>query len=273
MRCAALAMTVAALLSLCPIPTSARDAPASVFDRPLQTRRIALGRNNELRCFTFAHVMVKEIDKAEVGDEQISLLPISQPNGRPPCQMKTLPNETIIPADKWSGYFLGAKGDYVFLSAADGVNRGLAFAIHRGVDPASVFQDSVRLENGKARWQSIAADGDGLRLRYTRVYTAACSVPTDGTACWERIAADTHVPPAPSADCAAGYRQAKQELATARCDIAHRKNAACIRQEMGRMQADDASPSVLGYDVEVLLRPGQTTMRPAGGSLACWPAD
>ena len=73
MRCAALAMTVAALLSLCPSSVLARDAPASVFDRPLQTRRIALGRNRELRCFTFAHVMVKEIDKAEVGDAAAQL--------------------------------------------------------------------------------------------------------------------------------------------------------------------------------------------------------
>jgi hypothetical protein len=39
------------------------------------------------------------------------------------------------------------------------------------------------------------------------------------------------------------------------------------------MKADDASPSVIGYDVEVLIQPPQTSIRPAGGPVACWPAD
>ena len=46
-----------------------------------------------------------------------------------------------------------------------------------------------------------------------------------------------------------------------------------IQREIDGMKADDASPSVIGYDVEVLIQPPQTSIRPAGGPVACWPAD
>jgi hypothetical protein len=217
--------------------------------------------------------MVKEIDAGEVGDEQISLVPITSPTDRPPCQAKNLANEHVIPIESWSGYFHGAKDDYVFLSAEDGVNGGLGFSVYHGADPTSLFQDAVKFERDRDRFQSIAGDTPGLRLRYTRVYTGPCSVQTEGAACWARIAAETHLPPATPPDCAAGYLRAKQELATARCEIAHRKDDACIRREIDGMKADDASPSVIGYDVDVLIQPPQTSIQPAGGPVACWPAD
>lgn len=246
----------------------------------MQTRRVVLGPSQStpgekkvVRCYTFAHVMVKEIDAGEVGDEQISLLPIASPADHPPCQAKNAANERVIPSDSWSGYFHGAKDDYVFLSADDGVNGGLGFSVYRGADPTSLFKDSVKFEHDRVRFQSIASDAAGLRLRYTRVYTAPCSVQTEGAACWARIAAETHLPAASPPDCAAGYLRAKQELATARCEIAHKKNAACIKQEMDGMKADDASPSVIGYDADVLIQPAQTSIQPAEGPVACWPAD
>ncbi len=182
-------------------------------------------------------------------------------------------NERVIPSETWSGYFHGAKDDYVFLSAEDGVNGGLGFSVYRGADPASLFQDSVKLERDHVRFLSVAADAGGLRLRYTRVYTAPCSVPTEGAPCWARIAAETHLRPAPPPDCAAGYLRAKQELAKARCEIDRRNNAACISHEIDRMKADDASPSVIGYDADVQVQPLQTSIQPAGGPVACWPAD
>jgi hypothetical protein len=222
----------------------------------------------EIRCYTFAHVMVKEIDAGEVGDEQISFLPVGLP-----CQAKTAPNEHVVPGDKWSGYFLGAKGDYVLLSAEDGVNGGLGFSVYHGVDTTSLFQDSAKLEQGRVHFQSIESDASGLRLRYTRVYTGACSVQTDGTSCWTRIVNQVHLPAATPPDCAAGYLKAKQELAKARCEAAHRNNAACIEQEVDGMKSDDSSPSVIGYDADVTVLPPQTSIQPASGPVACWPAD
>jgi hypothetical protein len=261
------------LLGLDPPAAFAREGQSlPPFDRPLQTKRIHAGKT-EIRCYTFAHVMVKEIDAGEVGDEQISLLPIASATDRPPCQAKNVANERIIPSESWSGYFHGAKDDYVFLSADDGVNGGLGFSVYRGADPASLFQDAVKFEHDRVRFQSIAGDAAGLRLRYTRVYTAPCSVQTEGAACWTRIVAATHLPPAAPPDCAAGYLRAKQELASARCEIAHRKTAACIKQEIDGMKADDASPSVIGYDADVTVQPPQTSIQPAGGPVICWPAD
>jgi hypothetical protein len=98
-------------------------------------------------------------------------------------------------------------------------------------------------------------------------------VQTDGATCWTKIAASTQLPPVPAPDCTAGYLLAKQELAAARCEIAHQKRAPCIRQEIDGMRSDDASPSVIGYEVEVAVQPPRKTVQPAGGPVSCWPAD
>jgi hypothetical protein len=39
------------------------------------------------------------------------------------------------------------------------------------------------------------------------------------------------------------------------------------------MKADDASPSVIGYNADVQVQPPQTSIQPSGGPVACWPAD
>jgi hypothetical protein len=97
---------------------------------------------------------------------------------------------------------------------------------------------------------------------------------TDGAACWPQIAAASHVPPTPAPDCSAGYLRAKQEMAAARCEVQKRKNnSACLKAEMDRQAADDASPSVIDYVVDVSLQPPNQTIAPVGGVLACRPAD
>ncbi len=153
------------------------------------------------------------------------------------------------------------------------MNGSLGFSVYRGTDVANLFQDSVKFEHDHVRFQSISADGAGLRMLYTRVYAAPCSVLTEGNACWLRIAEETHLAPGSPPDCAAGYLRAKQELATARCEIAHRSNPACVKREMEGMKSDDASPSVIGYDVNVTITPPQASIQPAGGPVSCWPAD
>jgi hypothetical protein len=218
--------------------------------------------------------MVKEIDAGEIGDEQISILPLASPGARPRCQAANVSGEIVIQAASWSGYFLGVKGDYVFLSAADGVNNGLGFSVHRGADAASVFEDSVRFDRDRTQFQSIAMDGAGLRMRYTQVFSGKCSVQTEGAACWAQIAAAAHVPPTPAPDCAAGYLRSKQAMAAARCEIQSRKsNAACLKAEMDRQTPDDASPSVIDHVVDVSLQPPNQTITPVGGALSCRPAD
>ncbi len=269
-------LLAAALGLLCCLGQSAfaREGQNSApFDRPLQARRVTVPQK-EIRCFTFTHVMVKEIDAHEVGDEQISFLPLASATDRPPCQVKNAANERVIPIDSWSGYFLGVIGDYVFLSAADGVDGGLGFSVYRGADTSSVFQDSVKFARDHLQFQTVTADGTGVKLRYNRVYSAKCSVQTEGATCWTQIAAATHLPPSPAPDCAAGYLHAKQEMAAARCEVQSRKNnPACLKAEIAKQSDADTSPSVIDYAVDISLQPPNQTNTPVGGALACRPAD
>ena len=171
MRSVATAVMLILLAGLWPPATFAREGQnVPPFERPLRTKRVHTGKQ-EIRCHSFAHVMVKEIDAGEVGDAQISLLPIVSSTDRPACQANNAANEHVIPSDSWSGYFLGAKDDYVVLSAEDGVNGGLGFSVYRGVDPASLFQDAVKFEHDRVRFQSIAGDAAGTQAAlYTRLY-------------------------------------------------------------------------------------------------------
>ena len=275
MRLVRLAIALALLAGIGADGAFARNRQsAAPFDRPQQTQRVNLGKSKDVRCFTFAHLMVKEIDAGEVGDEQISILPLASPNARPRCQASNAAGESVMPTMNAGSYFLGVKGDYVFLSAADGVNNGLEFSVHRGADPTVLFLDSVKFDRDRTLFQSIAIDGAALRMRYTRVFSGTCSVQTEGAACWAKIAAAAHVPDVPAPDCAAGYLRSKQEMAAARCEVQSRKNnPACLKAEMDRQAADDASPSIIDHVVDVSLQPPNQTITPGGGALSCRPAD
>jgi hypothetical protein len=275
------AVVLALLAGLC-LAEGARADGAAPFDQPLQTRRVTLGpspnspgQQSVVRCTTYAGFMVKEIDTAEVGDDQISVLPLQSATERPACQAANRPGEKIVPGDTWGGYFLGVKAGYVFLSAADGVNGGMGFAVLRGDDPTRLlFQDLATIEHDRISLPVVSVEGERLHLRYTRLYAAPCSVPADGATCWARIVAETHVPPAPAPDCASGYLRAKQELAAGRCEAqSHKGDAACMREEMEGMADWDASPSVIGYGVDVVVGPGGPQVAATGAAGSCWPAD
>lgn len=249
------------------------------FDRPLQVRQIKTGKSattpgawNELRCFTYAHFMIKEIDHQELGDEQISILPLAD-GAKPPCQTANLPGERVFSRDGIADYFLGVKGAFVFLSAADGVDRGLGFAIYRAADSGLVFSDSAAFDDKKPLFRAIEAEQDGLRLRYTRVHRGACSVATEGAACWAKIAANLGLPVTPVPDCAAGYLRSRHDLAAGYCEAQNRKDAACVTAEMARRTDDDQSPSVMGYEIEAVLLGKEHTVHPTGTGAQCWPAD
>ena len=273
------ALVVLACLSL---PHGAHADATAPFDRPLQTRRVTLGpsptapgQQSVVRCYTYAGFMVKEIDTAEVGDDQISVLPLKSQAERPACQAANAPGEKIVPNDTWSGYFLGARAGYLFLSAADGVNGGMGFAVFRTDDTTRLlFQDLTTMDHGRIQLRAVSIEGDRLRLHYTRLYGAPCSVQTGGATCWARIVADIHVPPTPAPDCAAGYLRAKRELAAGRCEAQSRRgDAACLRNEMQGVADWDTAPSVIGYAVDVVLQPSGPQVTATGAASSCWPAD
>lgn len=280
-RWAAHATLLALLICLGVSPAAHADDNAP-FDRPLQTRQVtlgpspnAIGQTSEVRCTTYAGFMVKEVDTAEVGDDQISVLPLQTPTERPPCQAANRPREKVVPADAWSGYFVAAKADYLILSGSDGVNSGMGFAVFRAGDTTHLlFEDVTTLAHDRIQFQAASVDAGRLRLRYTRLFAAPCSVPTDGAACWARIVAATHVPATPAPDCAAGYLRTKRDLAAGRCEAqSHPGDAACLRREMQLLADWDTSPSVVGYDVDVVLQPTGTQITAAGAAKSCWPAD
>ncbi len=271
------ALTFACLFAV----AQAREVPWSdpPFDRPLQVRTVKTGKSesgpglqNELRCFTYAQFMIKEVDHQELGDDQISIIPLA-PGAKPPCQTAKLPGERVFSRDGIADYFLGVKGTFVFLSAADGVDLGLGFAIYRSADSALVFSDSARFDDKKPLFSAIDVEQDGLRLRYTRVHRGPCSVATDGAACWARIATETSLPPAPAPDCAAGYLKSRHDLAVAFCKEQPKKDPACVTREMARRTSDDQSPSVVGYEIEATLLGSGQTVHPLGTTAQCWPAD
>ncbi len=277
---AAALAAILVLLSRAPAPAQVRG-PDPSFDPPLQIRVVKTGQSkssptqqNELRCFTYAHFMIKEIDLQEVGDEQISIIPLT-PGAKPPCQTAKLPGERAFSRDGIADYFLGMKGDFVFLSAGDGVDLGLGFAVYRAADNGLVFTDSALVEDKKPMFRSVDPEPDGLRLHYTRVHRGPCSVMIEGAKCWAMIAAEVGLPPppAPAPDCAAGYLKARRELAVGYCKAQNRKDAACVTQEIKRRADDDQSPSVVAYEIEATLLPSGQTAHPKGGAVQCWPAD
>lgn len=254
------------------------SATATVFDAPLATERIKLGRvrgepaaKRELTCFHFAELRVKQFDLGEVGAAQLAILAYKPGAKRAVCQQKTAPGEIVIPADSWSGYFKGAKSGYVFFDADDGTNGGLGFAVFDGRTGARLFTD---LAVGEIA--STEPIEGGIKLGYKRAFSGGCSIPAAGTSCWSEIVQQMPgVKPEPVPDCAAGYLKAKSEMARGRCEAQQDKGETCFGKEMKLLdeQQWDKSPSVIGYDVEAQIKGSQNSVAAIGDQLSCWPAD
>lgn len=265
------AFVAAALCAPCAL---AAKTASTVFDPPLDTQKRALPAVKDkpkatLTCSYYPHFMVKQIDEGEPGAAQLSIL-ASDAAHKPACQRANLAAEKVLDAKDWSGYFKGVKGDYVFFDADDGVNGALGFAVF-AADGKKLFEDSALGD-----LQSADVDGAKLTLRYKRSFGAECSVPHAGADCWTKIAAaiglDAHAPP----DCAAGYLKAKNALAKDRCEGDKKPMAACLAGALKEIEAQkfDESPSVVVYDVETVLPPGQAAaIKPLGGDRACHPSD
>jgi opacity protein-like surface antigen len=246
----------------------------SLFDPPLATQKRALpaakgAPKATLTCNYYPHFMVKQIDEGEVGAAQLSIV-AGEAAHKPACQRANLPGERVIDAKEWSGYFKGVKGDYAFFDSEDGVNGALGFAIFAAADGKKLFDDSAL-----GGLQSVALDGAALTLRYKRSFSADCSAPHDGAACWSKIAAATGLEAASPPDCAAGYLKAKNELAKGRCEAQGKADAACLPAAIKEIEAQrwDEAPSVVVYDAQAVLQSGQSTIKPLGGERACHPSD
>src|SRR5215472_1433395 len=89
------------------------------FDKPVRKQRVDLGKTanplsdrHRVTCYFFPNFMVKEIDLGEVGADRLGILPVT-PQSTGKCVRARGKDEIVIPAEQWSGYFMGVKNGYV----------------------------------------------------------------------------------------------------------------------------------------------------------------
>jgi hypothetical protein len=256
------AVAALASLALCAaatLPAAAKDAPA-VLQKPLATTRLPLPHDPDnpqgkalLTCFYFPGLMVKQVDLGEVGAEQVSFVAVPPGGAKVPCRRENAAGEMVINPADWAGYFKGVKGGYVFLDAADGWNGGLGFAIFSAADGRKLFDDTT------TTLRVIEPTATGLHLRYRRVYAAPCSLFADAAGCWQTILQETGMQeagiaaPAPP-DCRESYRREQQRVPKFAEETAH-------------------DPTVIYYEVDLLLASDARKMTPLPGKITCKPAD
>jgi hypothetical protein len=220
------------------------------FDEPLRKMVADLGvsefsggnnpEHSEVRCYIYSNFMVKELDLKQLGDEWISIAPVSASNP-PPCAQEHGDNEIVIKYPDWTGYFAGVKGNLVFLNAEDGFNGGYPFGVFDAATGKKLFEDSREL--GKEEKLRFVSDGKGSVLRYQRIDVEECSIPLKKSECWEEVMRKTGLKYQPMPVCA-GYGN----------------------------NIDQNDHSVVSYPVEVTLQPG-FERRLLSGPVKCWPED
>jgi hypothetical protein len=242
------------------------------FDKPVRKQRVDLRRTpNQLTdrarvtCYFFPNFMVKEIDMGEVGAERLGIVPV-KPQSMGKCVRARGKEEIVIPAEQWSGYFMGVKNGYVFFSGDDLWNGATPFAIFDAVTGKKLFEDSAKAD------VAFAPSGQTVSMRYLRVVSDDCFILKDA-ACWQRMAAKYGLGNAAAPDCKKGYDASAESMAKGRCAAQRAPLAACLKKKrpLALKQALD-SPSVISYPVEVEL--GATpSAKPTGAAVGCWPAD
>lgn len=225
-----------------PKAASRPTADPAAFDPPLRQVVVKLGKvpmsdmTAKLTCYYFSSFAVKELDLGDEGAEWFSIVP-ARSQHFPACTRTHGTAEKIIAGKDWCGYFQGAKQGYVFLSACNAANGGIDFAVYDAKTGRSIFQDSaVDTDTGGLTF-ARAPDG-GLLLKYLRVASFDCTLPTEKAACWSRIEASL------------GLRSAAQP--------------ACAPYEAKE------TGTVIVYPVEVALS-AKPEMRPAGAPVRCHP--
>jgi hypothetical protein len=269
-------MRLAIVLAIAAAPVQAAETKTDpAFDKPISVKHVRLGpaqtqpiSYKEIRCSYFAGIMIKEWDEQEIGDKEISYVP-TQAGKSPVCQ-KTVPGEHKLPVNDLTVYFLGYAAGAIFLADADGANGTIGFYVFDPKTGQRRFTDTIKLDS---KFATVSADGDALRLGYTRAATGPCSVVTDGSDCWAKIVQQTGFS-GPAPDCAAGYRDAAQKFAEDVCRSQGGDKKKCLAEQLARRADWDKAPSVVAFDVTTTVGPGDSTkITPSGGPAQCWPSD
>ena len=230
------------------------QAVASSFDKPANTQVVKLPADPDnpqakpkRTCTTYADFMVKEVDLGETGAFELSIAPVHGP--LPNCE-KAIAHEAVIKPDTWSGYFSGAKGEYVFFDAEDGWNNGIPFAVFDAKTSRKLFSDTRKGDT----YGAVELVNGGLVLRYRRVWLAPCSLMVNTQACWKKIVASTLLADSTRPDCSAAYHKEMERTPTFAKDI-------------------PTLPSVISYEAEARYEGGKLVVTPRPGSVECWLSD
>ena len=136
---------------------------ADSFDKPLAKKTIDLGPSRstpkthaKVTCYFFSSFMVKEVDLGEKGAARLSILPTTKGTASA-CTRSQAKSEKVIDPKEWTGYFKGAKNNFVFFDADDGVTGGVGFAVS-GACVGTEFV-AVLIASGEARFSAARAAG------------------------------------------------------------------------------------------------------------------
>lgn len=244
---------------------SQTDTPDATFDTPIDKKVVDFGLSsanppgrqtmrNRLSCYFYANFMVKEHnDQGMKGAELLTITPITG-QAQPACSQEIGPGETVIGKEGkgWWGYYWGAKGNYVFFSAADGWDGGIPFAIYNFKTGKKVFEDSSyeggnwNLKPEPSPFNSLrvtAVQSQPLTLKYLRVVEAKCDLHLwKKEACWSSVRRRL------------GLKDAKTPICSGYDDI------------------DIRYDSAIAYPVEVSLTKPPVAKTTAG-PVKCWPVD
>jgi hypothetical protein len=238
------------------ILSSGTCAFAESFDKPLRETTVDLGpspylmphsRPIQLYCAYYPTFMVKQLNDPGVkGTLWVTITAIR--NGQLPiCRQSHDSTERFLAKTWWT--FTGVKGSLLFLEAADGDNGGMPFRILNWKSGRKIFEDSVFSGNqGDFGYEFERGDDGMISLRYLRVVSGDCSIPKDGTRCWNELRQKFGLPPEAAPECMGN--EGEQPVPSREVPI----------------------PSAIVYPVVLKLSP-QPSMKALPGPVKCWPVD
>lgn len=234
---------------------------AARFDPPLSHEHLPLARDPVnpqaeawLDCIEHPGFVVKQVDRGEVGAERLAIIRLAPRQKAPACTVAPARGERTIPESAGAGYFKGVKGRFVIFEGTDSSNGGSYLIVYDAPgfrklhEALSVDLDEVELLEGSPA-------NPILRLRYTALHQADCSLRQDEAGCWAVIRRLTGLQ-GEAPDCAAAYKPQEDALPPER------------RQEVV------AYPSLVEYPVEVLIDPrGRVERKILPGKVSCGLAE
>jgi hypothetical protein len=229
-----------------PLDKKVFDLGPSPFNLPGATRvRI------ELSCYYYTNFAIKQFDEGQKGADWLAIVPIKA-GRKPECSQVRDRAERRIDQREWVGYFMGAQGNLVFLSAADGENGGIPFVIYDSRSGTKFFEDSSYDANTRNKRAGGSSPFDHLRvvrarngkvtLVYLRVVATKCDLHRDAASCWEQV---------------------RRKL-----DI--KRTAAPVCSDYADIK--DFWTSAVAFPVEVSLY-SQPKLKTVDGPVKCWPVD